>query len=229
MAPRLQVAESRLPLDLRVEHVRERRRARPGSTPRSRRRRTRMSSSVTGAATSGWRTTGRSGRRDLVEPAHRRRVRRVPRDLRVLLGLGEDLLDRLPRTRRASPSPRSRSARPSAPRRRAAGSRRSADGSRSRAGAWRCRASSRRARASPSRPESTNSCLQVRSNATGRYVPARPRRMQREQVVGVQDGGLGGLLAGRRRRGSGCTRRSARTRRSCPGTRAAGRSTSGRS
>ena len=82
-----------------------------------------------------------AGRRDLVEAADRGRVGRLLGDLGVVLGLGEDLLDRLGEGVEASPWSRSRSARPSAPRRPAAGSRRSAGGSRSRAGAWRGRGS----------------------------------------------------------------------------------------
>ena len=73
-------------------------------------------------------------------------------------------------------------------------------------------------------PESTNSCMQMRSKAIGRYSaisarPAAPAGSWRSAPRSPTP------PSGRRRRASRCRRRSARTRRSCPGSRAAGRST----
>ena len=65
-----------------------------------------------------------------------------------------------------------------------------------------------------------------RSVVGQRQVLADPRLAQpRQQVVGVQHRDLGRLAQALARRASGCRRRRARTRRSCPGSRAAARST----
>ena len=142
---------------------------------------------------SGWRMHGALGGAGLVEPADRRRVGRVAGGLGVLGRLGEDLPDRRRRRRRASRASPSRSARPAAPPPPAAGSRPSAGGSRGRAAAWRGRASGCPSARFIGPPDSTNSCMQVRSKAGGRCSPATSRS-RAMQVVGVQHGGLRRLL-----------------------------------
>ncbi len=165
------------------------------------------------------------GRAGLVEAAHRGGVRGAARDLRVLARPPRGSSGGRRRSGPAAPSSPSRWARSSAPPPPAAGSRRWAGARRGRAAAWPGRASSRPARRARLGPRArTRACRCGRRPRAG----TRPRPPRRAAPSGSSRSAPPPRRprAGRRRPASGCTRRSARTPRSCPGSRAACRSTS---